>query len=72
VSEFDEPPPWWIRDAVRGGFGLVFALLTYDAWTSDYPPEARLLLSLLVITLFAWYVTAIARWRREHRVRRDG
>jgi hypothetical protein len=67
-DRFDAPPPWWVKDAARGGWGGATGLSVYRLWTGDGPPSENVLLSAIVVTLFAWYLTGVARWRQEHRL----
>ncbi len=67
MSDFDVAEPWWVRDAARGGWGGATALGVYGVWTGEGAPEVRLLLTAIIITVLAWYLTAVARWRRDHR-----
>lgn len=68
-DQFDAPPPWWVKEAARGGWGGATGLGVYGLWTGDGPPVENVLLSAIVVTAFAWYLSAVAYWRQNHRKR---
>ncbi len=67
MPRFDVAQPWWVRDAARGAWGGATGVSLYGVWTGDGAPETRLLLAAIIVTALAWYFTAVARWRRDHR-----
>ena len=71
MADFDQDPPWWVKDGVAGFGGGATGIAIYKAWTGEGRDGGSLVIVLVLAAAFVWYVVAVARWRQAHRVRPD-